>query len=88
MSVCIYRHIHLRSHFCKTDINFKMEPVFECRYRSILVSEHGSLENRKDGKQVASTVHREWLGRGNSMHAQLSPMGTHTNTRAHARTLL
>lgn len=47
MDVCTYRHIYLRSHFCKTVINFKIVPVFECRYTYLLVFEHKSLEKRE-----------------------------------------
>lgn len=77
MSVCIYGHIHLRSHFRKTDINFKIEPVFECRYRHISVSEHGSSEKRKDTKQVVD---------GDRGHAHTHSHTTYAHTQTHMLT--
>lgn len=70
----IDRYTHLRSHFCKIDINFKIVPAFRCKYRYIFVSEHKSLEQRegyKPGSYRIQTVPRRWKGRVEG--------GTHTH---------
>lgn len=78
--VCVYRHIHLRSHFCKLDINFSIITVFKCSYRCILINEHKFLEKReKDTKQAVSMVPSGLRGRGE----KVAHVCTHRHTCSH-----